>query len=139
MMQLSIGDIARKTGLAVSAIRYYEDCGVLPPADRQPNNRRCYGEDTLETLQFISACRQNGMGISAIRDLMKKLSGGGRQCAEASAILKIVIKDMTLKIAELQAARRHLSKVASACCADSCGQLDGVCNIEVNMKAAFFA
>ena len=139
MSILSIGEIARKSGLAVSAIRYYEGCGLLPAADRQANNRRCYGPETLDTLQFISACRKNGMGLSAIQALQNKLAGNEHQCAEASAILSAVVSDLSSRIAELQAARRHLSKVASACCADNCGP-DGVaCNIGTNMKAAALA
>jgi MerR family transcriptional regulator, copper efflux regulator len=136
---LNIGEVARRTGLAVSAIRYYEECRLLPPAHRQANNRRCYGADTLETIRFISACRNNSMSLSAIRHLQQKVSGTGRQCDEASALLKNAITEISAKITELQAARRHLSKVASACCADSCGQPDVSCNIEDNMKASSFA
>jgi MerR family transcriptional regulator, copper efflux regulator len=138
-MFLNIGEVARQTGLAVSAIRYYEECGLLPPADRQANNRRCYGTETLETIRFISACRNNSMGLSAIRNLQQKLSGTGRQCDEAADILKNAISEISNKIADLQASRRHLSKVATACCADNCGQSDVACNIEDNMKASSFA
>jgi DNA-binding transcriptional MerR regulator len=133
--QLTIGDVARKTGIAVSAIRYYEECKLLPRADRQANNRRCYGADTLDTLKFISACRKNGMGVAAIRDLQSKLSAGTQQCEEAGAILTSVIKELSAKIAELQAARRHVSKVASACCVENCGVNNMTCNIENNMKS----
>jgi MerR family transcriptional regulator, copper efflux regulator len=135
MNSLNIGEIARKTGLAVSAIRYYEECGLLPPAHRQANNRRSYGAETFDALEFISACRKNGMGLAAIRELQSKLSGEAPQCADASAILANVITELSAKIAELQTARRHLSKVASACTADNCRQSDMACNIGVNMKA----
>jgi DNA-binding transcriptional MerR regulator len=136
MDYLSIGEVARQSGLAVSAIRYYEECGLLPTADRQANNRRCYGGDTLDSLHFISACRKNGMGLSAIADLQKKLNGQGLRCEGASKILDQVVRELTLKIADLQQARKHLSKVSSACNADNCGQTDGLCNVEVNMKAS---
>ncbi len=139
MNQLSIGEVSRKSGVAVSAIRYYEDCGLLPPADRQANSRRCYGNETLEMLQFIFACRKNAMGLESIRDLQHKLAGTPSQCDEASAILAATIKELSARVAELQAARRHLSKVVSACCAENCGQSDVACNIQSNMKAVNLA
>lgn len=131
---MTIGEIAHKSGLAVSAIRYYEACGVLPAAHRQANNRRCYDQETLEALEFIAACRKNGMGLEAIRQLKYKLTGPADICNEASMILTDAVKELSAKIAELQAARRHLSKVASACSADRCGQGGVSCNIGSNMK-----
>lgn len=136
MRKLSIGDVATKSGLAISAIRYYEECGLLPPADRQANNRRCYSNETLDTLQFISACRKNGMGLSAIRELQTKLSGKTPDCENATAILQQVIREISTKIKELQDARKHLSKVASACNADNCGKADVSCSISSNMHAS---
>jgi MerR family transcriptional regulator, copper efflux regulator len=139
MNPINIGEIARKTGLAVSAIRYYEECGLLPRAHRQANNRRSYGIETFEALEFISACRKNGMGLTAIRELQQKLSNQGPRCDDASAILQATITELSVKIAELQAARRHLSKVASECCADKCGPSSVECNIGINMKAKALA
>lgn len=71
MKQLSIGTVARETDLAVSAIRYYEERGLLPPAMRLSNNRRSYGREDVEALKFIAACRKNGMALDSIRSLRK--------------------------------------------------------------------
>ncbi len=132
MTGLSIGEVARRSGIAVSAIRHYEEVGLLPRPQRMPNNRRCYDLGILETLTFVAACRHNGMGLPAIRNLQRKLSGNAQHCEEARAILDAAVKETSMRIAELQAARRHLSKVASACGADLCGDS---CSISTNMNA----
>jgi hypothetical protein len=49
----SIGDLARRTGLSVRTIRFYSDCGVLPPADRSPAGYRRYGPEALARLDLI--------------------------------------------------------------------------------------
>lgn len=120
MHGLSIGDVARQTGVAVSAIRYYEERGLLPQALRHPNNRRSYGSEIVDALQFISACRSNGMGIDAILELQQNLYVPGQTCIEAARILRRTISELTKQIADLQAARRHLSKVVGACSPANC-------------------
>jgi DNA-binding transcriptional MerR regulator len=139
MTQLTIGELARKANVAVSAIRYYEDRGLLPRAHRQANNRRFYGSESVDALSFIAACRKNAMGLAAIRDLQTKLNGSNTQCAAGSAILTDAVKELSAKILELQAARQHLSRVASACSAENCGATANSCNIAGNLTATHLA
>ena len=66
---LSIGDVAAATGLHASAIRYYEDAGVLPKADRVSGKRR-YHSETIDRLMLIRFCSRLGMRLVDIRQLM---------------------------------------------------------------------
>jgi DNA-binding transcriptional MerR regulator len=135
MKQLSIGTVARETGLAVSAIRYYEERGLLPPAMRQSNNRRSYGREDVEALNFIAACRKNGMALDSIRSLREKLCQPGSPCVGATRILDQAVAELTQQIASLQAARRRLAMVASTCGPGGCGADGSSCNIPVNITA----
>ena len=58
--QLTIGALAERTGLNVSAIRYYEEVGLIPPALRRPSGHRVYGAEAQELLTLIRHCRDFG-------------------------------------------------------------------------------
>ena len=69
---MSIGEVARKTGLRPSAIRYYERLGLLP-APLRASGRRRYGGDVLLQLEAIHVARESGFTLREIRQLF-----GGR-------------------------------------------------------------
>ena len=50
---MSIGELAKQTGVSVAAIRFYEERGLLPHPVRQPNNRRSYGPDFVVALSLV--------------------------------------------------------------------------------------
>ena len=60
---LTIGALAQRSGVAVSAIRYYEQIGLIPPAARRPSGHRVYGTDVQELLTLIRHCREFGFSI----------------------------------------------------------------------------
>jgi MerR family transcriptional regulator, redox-sensitive transcriptional activator SoxR len=66
---LSIGDVAKATGLRTSAIRYYEDAGVLPKPLRVSGKRR-YDSDTIDRLTLVRFCSRLGMSLADVRGLL---------------------------------------------------------------------
>ena len=66
---LSIGEVARLTGRRPSSIRYYEQIGLLPPADRA-SGRLVYGPDTVRTLAVIETGQRAGLTLDEIRTLL---------------------------------------------------------------------
>jgi MerR family transcriptional regulator, redox-sensitive transcriptional activator SoxR len=66
---LTIGEVARRSGLAVSAIRYYESLGLLPEPEREHGQRR-YDDQVLGTLSFIGVAQQAGFTLREIGELM---------------------------------------------------------------------
>lgn len=68
MPQLTISEVARQVGLQASAIRYYEQIGLLPPAQRMSGQRR-YDAATLYRLAIIQRARQLGFTLDEIRQL----------------------------------------------------------------------
>lgn len=67
-MDLSIGQVASRAGLAPSRIRYYEEIGVLPEPDREGGRRR-YDEDVLRRLSIIDIAQRAGFSLGEIREL----------------------------------------------------------------------
>lgn len=66
---LTIGEVADATGLRASAIRYYEDAGILPKPHRVSGQRR-YEADTVDRLMLIRFCSRLGMRLADIRNLL---------------------------------------------------------------------
>jgi DNA-binding transcriptional MerR regulator len=68
MSHLSISEVARHVGLRSSAIRYYEQLGILPPAERISGQRR-YDRTVLYRLAVVQRARQAGFALDEIRAL----------------------------------------------------------------------
>jgi MerR family redox-sensitive transcriptional activator SoxR len=64
---LSVTEVARRSGFAASALRYYEDQGLID-ASRSEGGRRRYQRGVLRRLAFIRAASNTGLSLSAIRE-----------------------------------------------------------------------
>jgi len=65
---LTIGEVAERAGLRTSAVRYYEEIGILPPAERV-NGRRRYGPEAVERLEVVRFAQSAGLSLEEIRVL----------------------------------------------------------------------
>ena len=72
---LPIGELARRTGLAVSAIRYYEDKGLVQALRTSGNQRRFLRSD-IRRLSFILIAQKLGLGLAQIEEELAKLPQG---------------------------------------------------------------
>lgn len=71
---LSITEVASATGLRPSALRYYEDAGLIVSAARV-GGKRHYAPRVLQRLKFIALCQDTGFGIAEIRTFLSEHSG----------------------------------------------------------------
>lgn len=69
-MGMKIGELAARSGMAASAIRYYEQEGLLPRASRGANGYRVYEESALEQLNLIDVGQKLGFSLDAIRTVL---------------------------------------------------------------------
>lgn len=67
---MNIGDLAKKTGLAASKIRFYERIGLLRLVDRRPNGYRAYPAEAVMALNLITIAQQAGFSLDEIRALL---------------------------------------------------------------------
>ncbi|SHN42880.1 DNA-binding transcriptional regulator, MerR family [Duganella sacchari] len=67
---MKIGELSRKAGIATSAIRYYEEQGLLAPTSRTPSGYREYADNAPERLQLIQTAKKLGFSLEVIRDLL---------------------------------------------------------------------
>ena len=72
--ELTIGEVARRAGIATSSIRYYERIGLLPEPDRLGGQRR-YDADVLGKLGFIGVAQSAGFKLREIKELIEGVDG----------------------------------------------------------------
>jgi DNA-binding transcriptional MerR regulator len=97
-----IGELARRTGVATSALRYYERIGLLPAAERA-SQRRHYPPSTAERVALIRLCQDAGFTLKEIGRLLTAWSRG-RQAWDRLAERKIA--ELDTRIAEAQRAKQ---------------------------------
>ena len=67
---MKIGELAERTGLAASRIRFYESIGLLKLVDRQPNGYRSYPQEAVMVLNLITTAQQAGFSLDELRTLL---------------------------------------------------------------------
>ena len=77
---LTIGQIASRTGLRTSAIRYYEEQGLLPRPSRHAG-KRMYSASILDRLAVIELAKIAGFALTEIRALLSEMESGGPSMA----------------------------------------------------------
>ena len=115
MAYISIGELARRSGVKVPTIRYYEQAGLLPIPVRTEGHQRRYGRAAVSRLNFIRHAREMGFEVSAVRELLALSEQPNRPCAEADSIASRHIADIDRRIARLVALRRELQHSLDAC------------------------
>ncbi|EAV43667.1 putative transcription regulator protein [Stappia aggregata IAM 12614] len=114
-MDFSIGDLSRRTGVKVPTIRYYEKEGLLEAPLRSEGNQRRYRSRDLERLGFIKHCRDLGLPMPAIRDLIDLSQHPDKPCETANRIAEDQLKAVRQRIAHLRKLEAELKRIATSC------------------------
>jgi MerR family mercuric resistance operon transcriptional regulator len=112
---LSIGDLARHTGVNIETIRYYERIGLLPAPPRSQGRHRLYDDAHRQRLAFIRRSRDLGFTINDTRELLGLARGHHLTCAEVKALTEQHVADIRAKIRDLRKLGRVLSDLAAKC------------------------
>lgn len=112
---LSIGELAERTGCSVPTIRFYEEIGLIPKAARTDGGRRTYTESDTKLLTFIRRCRDFGFPVEQVRDLVTLSTSRDRNCFEARDLADGHLKSVREKITEMKALERSLQEFVERC------------------------
>lgn len=102
---MGIGELARRTGKSVHAIRWYESRGLIPGVVRDQAGRRHYHPDHVGWLEFIERLQATGMTIARIAEYAVLVSGGHKTLPERVELLKEQELEIARKQEELDTAR----------------------------------
>lgn len=111
---MRIGELAKRTGMSTSAIRYYEDSGLLPAGKRGLNRYRDYDQQAIERLQFIQLSQRLGFSLDALRSLFDR-PADELPHEQILAGLERRLTEITQLRAELAEQERELRRLAQAC------------------------
>jgi DNA-binding transcriptional MerR regulator len=112
---LQIGQVARKTGLSIDAIRFYEKEGLLPPPSRTESGYRLYREREVADLEFIQKAQQLGFSLNEIRELFSIQRHPEEVCVHVRDLIGQKLSVVREKIAELQRLEADLRGALRQC------------------------
>ncbi|WP_337268854.1 MerR family transcriptional regulator [Oryzifoliimicrobium ureilyticus] len=115
MRVITIGEAARRSGVKVPTIRYYESIGLLQAPSRSEGNQRAYEEDDIRRLAFIRHARELGFDIEAIRALLRLQDDPGQSCASADAIARERLVEVEQRLRSLAALKTELEAMVAGC------------------------
>jgi DNA-binding transcriptional MerR regulator len=104
---LKIGELARRLGLNVRTLRYYEQIGLLPPPERTESGYRLYTAADEALLRFVLRAKRIGFTLEEIREMVRR-SRRGSPCGYVRETLREHRAALETRIAELQQLREEL-------------------------------
>ena len=112
---LSIGEVAKKTGLKIPTIRFYEQQGLIGAPPRTQSGRRLYGDKDVRRLTFVRHARTLGFELPDIRSLLDLADHHERPCCDADRIASKNLETVRQRIEQLRALEQELSRMIVAC------------------------
>lgn len=117
--RMRIGELARRAGVNVQTVRYYERRGLLPDPRGNEQGYREYGEATLERLRFIRRAQDLGFTLTEIAELLALRLGRGATAGRVKARAQAKIREIEGRLRDLERIRHALSHLAGECSAGS--------------------
>ena len=113
MDALGIGQLAKRGGVGIDTVRYYERHGLLIPRGRLASGYRRYGESELARLRFIRRAQALGFTLKEIKELLAL--SAQRDVARVRRSAEAKLRDVDARIADLTRIRDGLSTLIDAC------------------------
>ncbi|WP_454721215.1 MULTISPECIES: MerR family transcriptional regulator [Cupriavidus] len=104
---MKIGELAQRSGLSPSRIRFYESVGLLKMVERHPNGYRAYPPDTVLVLDLIASAQKAGFSLDEIRSLLPSDLARWEHGALVEA-LRRKVEDIEALQARLAQSKAHL-------------------------------
>jgi DNA-binding transcriptional MerR regulator len=104
---IQIGDFAKKAGVSVRAIRYYEELGLIQPESHSVGGFRLYSKENLKRIQVVNCLKELGLSLVEIREIFsaKKRGGGDRESVQ------FLVKAFSDKLQQVESKIEALSRV----------------------------
>jgi DNA-binding transcriptional MerR regulator len=130
-MDISIGELSRRTDVKVPTIRYYEQVGLLAAPLRTEGKQRRYGAPEVTRLNFIKHSRELGFEVDDIRELLALSAQPEQPCENADKITARHLSAVDQRISQLKGLRGELARMLDNCdggCVADCRVLESLGN-----------
>ena len=107
---MHIGELARKAGVNIQTIRFYEHEKLLPPPARKPSGYRVYGEDDLPRLRFIRQAKELGFSLEEIREILRMRAQGACPCERVISLAERHLGEIRQTILQLAGFEKELAR-----------------------------
>ena len=115
---MTIGQASASSGVAPKTIRFYEELGLVRPAERFANRYRAYDQSNVQTLRFIRRARDLGFSLQEIDKLLALYRNRRRASEDVKRLALAHVAELDHKIAELTRIRDTLAALARRCRGD---------------------
>jgi DNA-binding transcriptional MerR regulator len=105
---LKIGEVSKRSGVGIEALRFYEKSGLLDRPSRTYSGYRVYGEEVLERLAFIKQAQALGFSLDEIRRIVEDARKGTSPCDEVREIVRRRLSELDERLRELHRYRDEL-------------------------------
>ena len=107
---LKIGEVSKRSGVGVEALRFYEKSGLLDRPSRTFSGYRVYGAEVLERLTFIKQAQALGFSLDEIRRIVEDARRGESPCDEVREIVRRRLSELDERLRELHRYRKELQQ-----------------------------
>lgn len=115
---MNIGEAAKASGVNAKLIRHYESIGIIPKASRSVSGYRVYSEADVHILSFVRRSRGLGFSMKEIKKLVGLWRNKSRASSDVKALALQHVKELEIKIKELEDMARTLRHLARNCHGD---------------------
>jgi len=129
---MTIGELAKSSGVNAKLIRHYESIGLVPKASRTDSGYRIYSEKDIQFLKFIKRARGLGFSMKEIKKLIGLWRNKSRASKEVKALALTHIKTLETKILEMQEMADSLRLLARNCHGDARPDCPILSSLEIN-------
>ena len=115
MKPLTIGQVAKRAGIGVETVRFYEREGLLAEPERRPSGYRQFDEGIVARLRFIRRAKGLGFTLNEIKELLSLKIDPSTTCADVKKRAEAKIADIDAKLDSLRRMMQALVKLTQAC------------------------
>ena len=110
---IQIGDLAKRAGVTVDTVRFYERRQLLPRAPRSGGGFRLFAPEVVERISFIRQAQELGFSLEEIKGLLA--TGGAAECRKVRDLLQRKLSELDERLKAMKGFRRVLGRQLSAC------------------------
>ena len=115
MVHLKTGELAKRAGVNVETLRFYERVGLIPEPPRRVSGYREYPAESVRLIKFIKRAQELGFSLREVRELLELRVGPETTCADVRRRAHGKVLEVRRKIADLRAIERALQSLSAAC------------------------